>query len=81
MPDDIESGIDLEHLDQTARSRGYGFIRERMAQIVKDSRTQLEQPMDERKTADLRGFIRGVRRCAGLTAELRAEFAAKEKQG
>lgn len=81
MGEDVESGIDLEHLDQTARSRGYAFIRERMAQIVRDSRTALEQPLDERKTAELRGFIKGVRRCALLANELRVEFAAKEKKG
>ena len=79
MDAEIESGVDLEHLEQTARSRGYGFIRTRMAQIIRDSRTALEQSMDERKTAELRGFIKGVRRCAGLAAEIKAEFAAKEK--
>ena len=53
--------VDVDHVDQTVRSRGWQLIRQRIERTLEQKRVELEHDAGEVATAKLRGFIEGMK--------------------
>lgn len=67
---------DAEHIEQVLRSRGWRLIEERYRMVVESKLGELEQDLPQDRTAHVRGYLRGVRRCLQIPYEMVQEARA-----
>jgi hypothetical protein len=67
---------DLEELQDTLRSPGYGRIREHLGRMIEDKVRELVKPSDAETTARLRGEITGIKAAIEAPTELQRQIKA-----
>lgn len=73
-------GIDAEQIEQTLGSRGWQLIRQRIEKTLAVKLAELEQPADQVVTAQIRGYIAGLRLSLGVPAILIREGEENAKR-
>ena len=67
---------DLEDLQDTLRSPGYGRIREHLGRVIEAKIRELVQPSDGETTARLRGEIAGLQVALEAPTQLQRQMKA-----
>jgi len=67
---------DLEEIQDTLRSPGYGRIRDHLGRVIEAKVRELVKPLDSEATARLRGEIAGLQVALEAPGELQRQIKA-----
>ena len=73
--------VDLDHLDQVTRSRGYQILTDHYTALYEAKVKELVQPSDAETTARLRGFLEGMAACQRAPRAIAAMAKGDSKYG
>jgi hypothetical protein len=76
MKPKLDAG-DLEDLQDTLRSPGYGQIREHLERVIAATMRELVKPSAAERTAQLRGQIEGLQVALDVPGELLRQIKAE----
>jgi hypothetical protein len=72
-------GIDIGHMQETVRSRGFEIIVERMRAIHAAKLRELrDSKLSHDDTQAIRGFLDGIDRCLAVPEQIRQEWEARK---